>query len=395
ALMALFKWLVEDVHLHSQLGADVIPVMAGFRDQRIVSALVKVLSRPGIMLEAIYEEAIKGLSQFGEFAIDQLIELLHSPKETVLTQRVRQVLLEIEPFPREKLIAAFSDARVAVAQQVMRVFMANQQEAETVRFLVKYLREHIDAHPLFDNIQRTLTEMQPEYTMPYLIEVVGLPHWEVIKPLLRTSLQPETVLASLVAHPIDVQRYVLGLEVLREEFDHVTVLPWLISGLANDNTREPTRRLIVTMARTYDGDLLPNIVRLFNPAIAQPEPLLGPLPEVRRTLQELLTTELAQNSLPALVQGLADPPLREGCADSLVALAQKQQGQQEVLQAVLRVLHNPAQRLGAHQTLVKCGDLATQAVCDLVRGNDQVLVREACTILAEMGATAFPAIYHL
>ena len=36
ALIALFKWLVEDVHLHSQLGADVIPVMAGFRDQRIV-----------------------------------------------------------------------------------------------------------------------------------------------------------------------------------------------------------------------------------------------------------------------------------------------------------------------------------------------------------------------
>src|SRR5262249_35172140 len=67
----------------------------------------------------------------------------------------------------------------------------------------------------------------------------------------------------------------------------------------------------------------------------------------------------------------------------------------EVLQAVLRALHNPAQRLGAHQTLVKCGDLATQAVCDLVRGHDQVLRREACTILAEMGATAFPSIYQL
>jgi hypothetical protein len=237
--------------------------------------------------------------------------------------------------------------------------------------------------------------MQPVYTMPYLIEVLGQPHWQVIKPLLRTSPQPEIVLASLVADPADVQRYVLGLEVLREEFDFVTVLPWLISGLANDNTREHTRRLIATMARTYDGDLLPDIVRLFNPAIAKPEPLSGPLPEVRRTLQELLTTELAPNSLPALVQGLADTPLREGCADSLVSLAHMQQGQQEVLQAVLRALHNPAQKLGAHLTLVKCGDLATQAVCDLVRGNDHILVREACTILAEMGATAFPSIYQL
>ena len=395
ALIALFKWLVEDVHLHSQLGADVIPVMAGFRDQRIVGALVKVLSRPGIMLEKIYEEAIKGLSQYGEFAIDHLIELLNSPKETVLTQRVRQVLLEIEPFPREKLLSAFSGAKAAVTQQVMGVFIANQQEAETVRFLVKYLLESIDDHPLFDNIQRTLTEMQPAYTMPYLIEVLGQPHWQVIKPLLRTSPQPEIVLPLLVADPADVQRYVLGLEVLREEFDYATVLPWLISGLANHNTREHTRRLIATMASTYDGDLLPDIVRLFNPAIAQPEPLPDPLPEVRKILQELLTTELAENSLPALVLGLADPPLREGCADSLVTLAHMQQRQQEVLQAVLSALHNPTQRLGAHHTLVKCGDLATQPVCDLIRGNDQVLVREACTILAEMGATAFPSIYQL
>ena len=395
ALISLFKWLVEDVHLHSQLGADVIPVMAGFRDQRVVSALVKVLSRPGIMLEKIYEEAIKGLSQFGEFAIDHLIDLLDSPKETVLTQRVRQVLLEIEPFPREKLLSAFSGARAAVAQQVMWVFIANQQEAETVRFLVKYLLESVDDHPLFDNVQRTLTEMKPVYTMPYLVEALGQPHWQVIKPLLRTSPQPEIVLPLLVADPADVQRYLLGLEVLREEFDYVTVLPWLISGLANDNTREHTRRLIATMAHTYDGDLLPDIVRLFNPAIAQPEPLPGPLPEVRRTLQELLTTELVHHSLPALVLGLAEPPLREGCIDSLVTLAHMPERQQEVLQAVLRALQNPAQRLGAHQTLVKCGDPATQPVCDLVRGSDHVLAREACTILAEMGATAFPSIYQL
>jgi hypothetical protein len=199
----------------------------------------------------------------------------------------------------------------------------------------------------------------------------------------------------LVADPANVQRYVLGLEVLREEFDGVTVLPWLISGLAHDNTREHTSRLIASMSRTYDGDLLPDIVRMFNPAIARPEPLSAPLPTVRRTLQELLTTELAENSLPALVQGLADPPLREDCADSLVTLAHKPQRQQEVLQAVVRALKNPTQRLGAHRTLVKCGDLATQTVGDLVREDDHVLVQEACTILAEMGATAFPTIYQL
>jgi hypothetical protein len=185
------------------------------------------------------------------------------------------------------------------------------------------------------------------------------------------------------------------MEVLREISDYPTVLPWLISGLANPNTRQHTRRLIEEMARTYDGDLLPDIVRLFNPAIARPEPLPGPLPEVQRALQELLTTELVLDSLPALVRGLAEPPLREACADSLVTLAHIQQRQELVLQAVLDALRNPSQRLGAHQTLVKCGQMAAQSVYELLREHDNDLVREARAILAEMGETAFPYIYQL
>jgi len=395
ALVALFKWLIEDAQMRAPLAADVIPVMARFRDQRVVSTLVRVLARPGIVLERVYEEAIKGLSQLGEYAVAHLIEALNSPKETVLTKRVRQVLLEIEPFPREKLLAAFADTRPAVVQQVMWVFVARQQDTETVRFLVQCLLESSEDPALFDNIQRALTEMQPAHTMPALIAVLGQPHWQVIKPLLRACPQPEIVLPLLLTDPADVQRYLLALEVLREEFHYPTVLPWLLSGLANDQTREHTRRLIATMARTYDGDLVPDIVRLFNPAIAQPAPLVGPLPAVQRTLQDLLTTELAESSLPALVLGLAEPLLREGCAGSLVALAQVPQRQAAVLQAVLHALGNPAQRLGAHQTLVKCGALAAPLVRDLVRANDQDLVREARIILAEMGAVAFPSIYQL
>jgi hypothetical protein len=395
ALVALFKWLVEDAQIHAQLAADVIPVMAWFRDQRIIAALLKVLARPGVLLEKVYEEAIKGLSQLGEFAVDHLIEALNSPKETLLTKRARQVLLEMVPFPRLRLLSALADTRSAIVQQVVLVLVANQQEADTVRLLVRRLLESSDDHPLFDNIQQTLIQMQPAYTMPYLIEILGQPHWQVIKPLLRACPQPEIILPLLVKDLADLQRYLLVLEVLRESFDYPTVLPWLLSGLANDQTRQDTRQLIVTMARTYDGDLLPDIVRLFNPAIAKPEPLPGPLPEVQRALQELLTTELAESSLPALVQGLAEPPLREGCSGSLVALAYIQQKQEKVLQAVLHALRNPPQRLGSHQTLVKCGPIAAAPVCDLVREDDHDLVREACTILAEMGKAAFPSVYQL
>jgi hypothetical protein len=395
ALITLFNWLVEDAHIHAQLAAEMIPVMAGFFDPDIILTLVKVLARSGVLLEKVHEEAMKGLSQLGEYAVDHLIEALNSPKETLLTKRVRQILLEMEPFPRTKLLLAFADTRSAVVRQVMGVFIANQQDAETIRFLVKRLLESSKDRPIFDNIQRTLTEMRPDYAMPYLIEVLGQRNWQVIKPLLRACPQPEILLPLLVKDLTNLQRYILVLEVLREEFDYPTVLPWLISGLANSNTRQHTRRLIEKMARTYDRDLLPDIVQLFNPAIARPEPLPGPLPEVQRTLQELLTTELAQDSLPALVMGLAEAPLREGCADSLAILAQVQQRQELVLQAVLAALRNPSQRLGAHHTLVKCGQIAAQSVCELVREKDNDLVREARTILAEMGETAFPYIYQL
>jgi hypothetical protein len=394
-LTVLFDWLVENAQTYAQLATETIPVMVGLRDQRIVLTLLKVLARSGSLLEKVYQEAIKGLSQLGEYAVDDLIEALNSSKETLLTKRVHQVLLGMQPFPRTKLLSALADPRSAVVQQVMSVFIANQQDAETMRFLVKHLLASGNDNSLFDNIKRTLTEMQPNCTMPYLIEVLGQPNWQVIKPLLRECPQPEIVLPLLVKDLTDLQRYILVLEVLREDFDYPTVLPWLISGLANENTRQHTRQLIEQMARTYDGDLLPDIVRLFNPAIAQPEPLSGPLPEVQRTLQELLTTELAEESLPALIMGLARPPLREGCTDSLVILAHTQSRQELVLQALLQALHNPSQRLGAHNTLVKCGQIAAQSVCGLVWENDNALVGEARTILAEMGETAFPYIYQL
>jgi hypothetical protein len=223
---------------------------------------------------------------------------------------------------------------------------------------------------------------------------LGQPNWRVIMPLLRGCPQPKTVLSLLIRDLADLKRYLLVLEVLREEFDFPTVLPWLVSGLANEKTRQHTRSLIERMACTYEGDLLPEIVHLFNPAIAEPEPLPGPLPEVHKALQDLLTTELAGESLPALLNGLAEPSLRQGCIDSLVTLAHMPQ-RPEVIPQVVLALRNPALRLGAHQTLVKCSQLAAPAVCELVMENDHDLVREALTILAEMGETALPYIYQL
>ncbi|HEX3639812.1 MAG TPA: hypothetical protein VHV10_00835, partial [Ktedonobacteraceae bacterium] len=51
ALITLFQWLVEDAHIHAQLAAEMIPVMAGFRDPHIVLTLLEVLARSGVLLE--------------------------------------------------------------------------------------------------------------------------------------------------------------------------------------------------------------------------------------------------------------------------------------------------------------------------------------------------------
>ena len=396
SLTTLFDWLIENAAVHVPLAAETIPVMVGFSDHRIVVALLNVLARSGVLLEQVCQEAITGLSQLGELAVGDLIKALNSPKETTLTRRVRQVLLRMEPFPREQLLATFAHAESAVVQQIMWLFVARQQEAETVRFLVKRLLESSNDSRVFDNVKQTLVEMQPECMLPYLIEVMGQPNWRVIMPLLRGCPQPEYVLSLLTKDLADLQRYLLVLEVLREEFNYPLALPWLVSGLANEQTRQHTRSLIERMARTYEGNLIPEIVHLFNPAIARPEPLPADLlPEVHKALQELLTTELARESLPALVMGLAEPALREGCIDSLVALAHNQQRQDVILRAILHALRNPSQRLGAHQTLVRCGPLAAQAVCELIMESDPELVREARTILAGMGETALPYIYQL
>jgi hypothetical protein len=164
--------------------------MVGFPDQRIVVTLLDVLARPGILLEQVCQEAIAGLGQLGGLAVDNLIVALNSPKETTLTRRVCQALLRVEPFPREKLLLTFTDARSAVVQRVTWIFVARRHEAETVRFLVKHLLESSNDSRVSDNIKRALMEMQPGCTMPHLIEGMGQPNWRVIMPLLRRCHSP-------------------------------------------------------------------------------------------------------------------------------------------------------------------------------------------------------------
>jgi hypothetical protein len=398
ALIVLLSWLVDNTR-YMQLAAYVIQVMVGLRNPLAVPRLIKLLARSEAALNEVCTQAIVGLSTLGDsdIAFSHLINALDSTQETLTTARVCKTLLEMKPFPYDRLLAAFKDPRDAVVQQVRRVFIANQHISQTAPFLVSHLLDDDDGDDISYNIEQTIKAMQPRVTMPHLVKALNRAGWQVVlEPLLLGCPEPAIVIPLLVDELGDAQRRGPAGEVLLK-FNHPLVVPWLISGLENSSARQSTKWLIaqmVDLSRQHNIDLLPHVVGLFNPAAVQPQRSDIPS-EPRIALRELLTHELASVSLPALINGLEKQPLIEDCMLSLVALVNVSGRQDDVLQAVLQALHNPYKRPGAHNTLVRCGQLAAEAVCSLLQDGDSAIVDEARSILAEMGELAFPLIHKL
>jgi hypothetical protein len=374
--------------------------MVGFRNSLAVRPLLQLLGRSEAALDKVYEQATKGLSSLGNIAFNDLIDALNSPQETLTTQRVRLALRGISPFPYDMLLSKFKDSRGAVVRQVRQVFIESQHVSQTAPFLVNHLRDDKDTS---DNVKQTLKEMQPGITMPHLVKALDKTSWQdVLVPLLVGCPEPTTVIPLLVNELGDAQRHEPAGDILLKflfKLGLSPVLPLILPGLQDANARAYTRQLIVQMVDSYQRhhktDLLPDIVNLFKQAVV--------LLEARTALRELLTHELAHVSLTALINGLQEQLLMEDCTLSLVELVKLPNRQQEVLEAVLQALRNPDKQRGAHITLVRCGPLAAERVCSLLTDNDKtmteaeraVLYEEARSILAEMGAIAFPFIHKL
>ncbi|MBV9690577.1 MAG: hypothetical protein JO202_12820 [Ktedonobacteraceae bacterium] len=398
ALIELLPWLVANTK-YVQLAAYVIRVMVSFGNPLAVPPLIKLLARSEATLNEVYKQAIIGLSTLGDndIAFKCLINALDSTQETLTTARVRQALLEMKPYPYDRLLSTFKDTRDAVVQQVRQVFVTNQHVPQTASFLVGHLLDDDDRDGISWNVEQTIKAMPPSITMPPLVKALNKPGWQVaLEPLLLACPEPTIVIPLLVNELGDAQRRGPAGGVLLK-FNHQFVLPWLISGLEDLSARQYTRWLITQMVdlpHRHNIDLLPHIVGLFNPTTAHPQRSSIPL-EVRMALRELLTHELANVSLPALINALRDPALMEDCKLSLVALVNVSGRPGDVVQAILQALRDPYKRRGAHNTLVTCGRLAAEQVCGLLRDSDSAIAEEACSILAEMGEVAFPVIHNL
>lgn len=362
------------------LTITIIRALSKFPDLRVVPPLLTLLSdsRP-----QIYEETINTLSLLGGVAFVGLVAALDVVNETAITQRVQRALLGMTPFPGEQLIEVLADCTEAQAQHIIAIF--KMQGIEAAQIAVKHLL-HPDPR-VRGYIHQALEAMPGSLVVPPLLEVLQQ------GPTLRSAASlfllryPQAAVAPLVALLGEDERGDVALTLL-PQFG-VAVLPALLSALEEQrvNARERARAIVVTLVRRSNDpqSVLRAIVQLFNPE---------PPARAHEALLDVLTKELANESMPALLEGLEDAHLLSDCADALLRLARRPSLQQEVIDRLIRSLYIEERRVGAETALTKIGAIAVLAVGALIIDNDATVAKTARRILRSMGVPALAFIWE-
>jgi hypothetical protein len=110
-------------------------------------------------------------------------------------------------------------------------------------------------------------------------------------------------------------------------------------------------------------------------------------------LLEVLTNELADVSIPALLDGLEDAYLIEDVSVALARLAKKRLSQPAVIQGLLDALRNEERRRGAETALIKIGGPAVQPVGVLITDPVQEVAASAQQVLRAIGVPALSFIW--
>ncbi len=350
--------------------SDVGPPLAG----ALVAAILDVLSNSQ---PQIYEEAIDALSSLGVVALDALITALDVPEETVTATRVRRAILGMLPFPGEPLLNAVARSSDAQAQQIMTVFRTQGIDAAYV--LVQHLFER-DGR-VRGYIRRTLSEMQGPIVVPALLEVLHRPVWhDVVAELLLQFSEAIPPMVNLLG---DAERAAAAAAIL-PRFGPAILSP-LLSALDDPRmtVQEYAQNIIVALVRNNPA-ALSDVVHLF---------ILSLPLRAHEAILEVLTNDLVDVSVPALLDGLEDAHLVEDVSEALVRLARRRDWQRTVLNGLLESLRNEKRRRGAETALIKAGALAVWSVGELITDQDQAVAQAARHILREIGAPALPFIW--
>ena len=363
-----------------QLALALIDALGQFEDEQVVAPLIDMLASANPLF---YEGAVNALSNLGDVACGSLLDALDVEYESAITSRIERALLGMTPFPGERLLAVYGWGSDAQAQRITNVFIASGQDA--VQLLVSRL---VDPNRRLQGyVREAVGRMPGQVIVPALLEVIDHPdpQWQgVVKEyLLQNSQEAIPPLVSLLDDPA---RGAAAQSLLRAF--GLAILPALISGLdsLSSMAHERSRSLVVEMARQSPQGLA-RVAQL----LAHTPP---PPQRARETLISLLARELADISIPVLLDGLEDAHLVGDVSETLIDIVRQDNARSEpVLDALLDALRVPTRRHGAEITLVEIGARAVHGVGMLVTDDDPVIAQSAQNILCEMGTPAFSFIW--
>ena len=364
----------------SQLVQALIEALGQFSDERVVAPLIDMLANANPLF---YEGAVNALSNLGDVACGSLLDALDVDSESAVTSRIERALLGMMPFPGERLLAVYGWGSDAQAGHITNVFVAAGQEA--AHLLVSRL---VDANQrVQDYVRDAVGRMPGQVIVPALLEIIDHPdpEWRnVVKEFLLQN--PQEAIPPLVSLLDDTARGAAAQSLLLAF--GLAILPALISGLDSLSSiaHERSRWLVAELARQSPQGLA-RVAQLFAHT--------PPLPQrARETLVHVLASDLADISVPVLLEGLEDAHLVGDASETLITMVRQETARSEfVLDALLDALRVPSRRHGAEITLVEIGARAVPGVGMLVTDDDPIIAQSAQNILCEMGTPAFSFIW--
>jgi HEAT repeat protein len=376
--------LQEQSQAEPLLAVTLVQTLGQFREKQVVVPLIEQVAATNPLL---YEEAITALSQLGEIALPDLLTALAIDQEPVVEQRIQRAILGMSPFPGEQLVQALEQNSEAQAARLQAIFV--QQGSDAAFVLAKHLLYPDEQVRVY--IYQTLERMQDVVVVPALLDALYVADLREIAGAFLLKYPAVTIspLVDLLGEPERGN----AAAVILSQFGPVILRPVgqghsLLDALEDQRAmaRELASRVIITLVRQSSDPqaILDDIVQLFWP----------PLPtNSREQLIDILTYELADVSIAALLAGLEDIQLIEPVTDALSRLAQRQNMQDEVIDNLIEALFVADRRRGSEEALIKISAPAVTPVGQLITEQDVAVARSAKRILCDIGVPALPFIW--
>jgi HEAT repeat protein len=370
ALIALLRDSQSDV----ALALAIVQALGQLSDERVVPPLLDVLNSANPLL---YEGAINALSNLGELACPALLKRLDTSEKTPLVARVKRVLLGMQPLPGEQLLQTLDEGSANQGRGVEELLL--QRGGDAAQLLAMHL---FDERPRVRlRARQIMSRMDGRYTVPALLEILGNPD-PARRELTASYLlnHPQEAIPPLVGLLDDPARGEAAVSILLRAGK--PVLPALVPALdaSQEVVQERASHILVTLVQQQE-ELLADAVQLFGLALP---------PRACELLVRLLTEDLADFSLPALLAGLEDAHLVPDVSTTLVRLARRNPARgPAVLEELLQALRVKNRRYGASLTLIELGSEAVPGVGALITDTDSQVAQSARHILAEIGVPAF------